>query len=427
MSSQEFYTAIDVGSSSIKVVIGEMRNSQLHVIGESSVRSEGLRKGIVVDIEEAVRSVKEAVAQAERMTGLQVTNAVVGISAQQADLQHVRGVVTVSNQEITDEDLQRVMQSAKEYKLAEGRELVNVVPMYFTVDTSKGITDPRGMLGVRLEVDATMITTSTTLLHNVLTCVERAGVEVRDIYFQPLVVGYTALTKDEKQQGTACIDIGGGSTTLTLYQDGILQKTAVIPLGGDTITQDIAIVLKTTTAQAEQIKQRYGHAFYEDAAENEFFEVAIEGTDTIAEYSERYLSEIIGARLAEIFDFVIDELARMNIQDVPGGIVLTGGVAAMEGIAPLARQVMQTRVRIYSPQFISVREPGYATAVGLIDYAHKQDTFFRRTFESSVTSSTQVEPDTTPMYQEQVSEEPEEKQDGKSKKMIKKFYDGIFE
>ena len=419
MDSQNIYTAIDIGSSNVKVVIGEMRGAQLHVIGESNVHSEGLRKGIIVDIEKTLQSVQEAIVHAERMTGYKVERAVVSISAHQADIQRVRGVVTVTNSEVTNDDLHRVMDSASSYKLPEGRDLVNVIPIEFTVDDCEGITDPRGMIGVRLEVDAMMITTSATLMHNVLRCVERAGIDIHQIYFQPLVVGHAALTKDEKYQGTACIDIGGSSTTISYYEEGILQDARVVPLGGDNITQDISIVLKTSTTQAEYIKKQYGHAYYKDASDQEFFEVQIEGTETVEQYSQRYLSEIMGARLVEIIEFAIDALAQMGVKDLPGGVVLTGGSAMIEGIAPLTRQVMQTRVRIYTPQFISVREPGYAAAVGLIDYATQQDNFYRR---PATTTQQQDVTQTEEYYEAQPeAEEVEEKRPSLKSKVVKMF------
>lgn len=429
MDSQNIYTAIDIGSSNVKVVIGEMRGTQLHVIGESNIRSEGLRKGIIVDIEKTLQSVKEAIVHAEKMTGYQVQEAVVSISAHQAEMQRVKGVVTVTGNEVTNDDLQRVMDSASSYKLPEGRERVNVVPIQFTVDDCEGITDPRGMIGVRLEVDALMITTSATLMHNILRCVERASIQIHEIYFQPLVVGHAALTKDEKQQGTACIDIGGSSTTVSYYEEGILQNAKVIPLGGDTITQDISIVLKTSTTQAEYIKKQYGHAYKNDASDQEFFEVPIEGTDTVEQYSQRYLSEIMGARLIEIIEFAIDALAQMGVRDLPGGVVLTGGCAMIEGIAPLTRQVMQTRVRIYTPQFISVREPGYAAAVGLIDYATQQDNFFKRAAVNTQQPLASAPVDTVEnTYYETPAdeEEPKEKGPGWGSKM-KKMFNSIFE
>lgn len=388
MNQQELYVSLDIGSSSIKVLIGEMSENQLHVIGVGQAKSNGIRKGAIVDIDATVQSIKKAVEQAERMTGIEVGEVVLGVPANQTFLQPVKGVVAVNSEdrEISDDDLQRVLDSAQVMSIPPEREMVNLIPRQFIVDHLDEIKDPRGMIGIRLEVDATMITTSRTLLHNILRCVERAGLQIREIYLQPLAAGYYALTEDEKNQGTAYIDLGGGSTTIAVFEEGLLTHTSVVPVGGDHITKDLSIVLKTPTEQAESIKKQFGHAFYEDASDDQLFEVPVVGTDSMDQYSQRYISEIIGVRLEELFELILDELSRLGIRDLPGGIILTGGVAQLEGIAQLARQVMQTRVRVYTPDYIGVREPSFTTAVGLIRYAHLDDEFYGRGPEAQTVS-----------------------------------------
>lgn len=378
MSQNELYVSLDIGSSSVKVLIGEMNDDTLHVIGVGNVKSNGIRKGAIVDIDATVQSIKKAVDQAERMIGMSIRDVVLGIPANQVLLQQVKGVVAVNseNREITDDDLDRVINSAQVMSIPPERELVNLVPKQFIVDHLDEIKDPRGMIGIRLEMDGLMVTTSKTILHNILRCVERAGLEVREIYLQPLAAGSFALSDDEKNHGTAFIDIGGGSTTIAVFEEGHMTKTAVIPVGGDHITKDLSIVLKTTTEQAEKIKHQFGHAFYDDASDDELFEVPVIGVDTKEQYSQRYISEIIGVRLEELFELILDEFYRMGIQDIPGGVVLTGGSSKLEGIAPLARHILQTRVRLYTPDYIGVREPQYATSTGLIRYAYAQDEFF---------------------------------------------------
>ena len=385
MNNQDIYVSLDIGSSSIKVIVGEINNHQLHVIGVGNVKSNGIRKGAIVDIDATVQSIRKAVEMAERMsTGIEIKNVVLGIPANQIQVQQVKGVVAVNSEdrEITDDDLQRVLESAQVMSIPPEREMINLVPRQYIVDHLDEIKDPRGMIGIRLEVDATMFTTSKTLLHNVLRCVERAGLEIQQIYLQPLAAGEFALTEDEKNQGTAFIDLGGGSTTIGVFEDGLLTSTSVIPVGGNHITKDLSIVLKTPTEQAEMIKKEYGHAFYDDASDEQIFEVPVVGTDTTDQYSQRFISEIIGVRLEELFELVIDELHRLGVRDLPGGIVVTGGVAQLEGVAQLARQVLQTRVRIYIPDYIGVREPAYTTAVGLIRYAYADDEFYGREEES---------------------------------------------
>lgn len=426
LNQQELYISLDIGSSSIKVLIGEMSDGQLHVIGVGNVKSNGIRKGAIVDIDATVQSIRKAVEQAERMTGYKIEEVVLGVPANQTMLQIVKGVVAVSseNREITDDDLDRVVESAQVMSIPPERELVNIIPRQFIVDNLDEIKDPRGMIGIRLEMDATMITTSKTLLHNVLRCVERAGLSIREIYLQPLAAGFFSLTEDEKNQGTAFIDLGGGSTTIAVFEDGQLTHTGVIPVGGDHITKDLSIVLKTPTEQAEQIKQQFGHAFYDDASDDELFEVPVVGTDSKDQYSQRFISEIIGARLEEVFELIIDELARLGVRDLPGGVVLTGGVAQLEGIAPLARQVLQTRVRIYTPDYIGVREPSFTTAVGLIRYAYLEDDFYgKSTITHPIEYATVGAQTVSSKKQEYASTEPRGSVIGKAKKFLDKFFD----
>ncbi len=429
MNHQDTYISLDIGSSSIKVLIGDITDNQLHVIGVGNVKSNGIRKGAIVDIDATVQSIKKAVEQAERMTGIKIDEVVLGIPANQTTLQPVKGVVAVNseNREITDEDLERVIESAQVMSIPPERELVNLIPRQFIVDNLDEIKDPRGMIGIRLEMDATMITTSKTLVHNVLRCVERAGLQIREIYLQPLAAGFFALTEDEKNQGTAFIDLGGGSTTIAVFEDGLLTRTGVIPVGGEHITKDLSIVLKTPTEQAEIIKKQFGHAFFDDASDDEVFEVPVSGTDTMDQYSQKYIAEIIGVRLEELFELILDELARLGVRDLPGGVVLTGGVAQLEGIAQLARQTMQTRVRIYTPDYIGVREPAYTTAVGLIRYAHLEDEFYGRSANQTPVYATIGAGTTPPKKQSNVSERDINSNKTSVINKAKKLFDKFFE
>ena len=430
MNHQDIYISLDIGSSSVKVLIGEMSNNQLHVIGVGSVKSNGIRKSTIVDIDATVQSIKKAVEQAERMTGITIERVILGVPANQVGLQPVKGVVAVNgeNREISDDDLERVLESAQVMSIAPERELVNLLPSQFIVDHLDGIKDPRGMIGIRLEMDGTLVTTSRTILHNILRCVERAGLEVVDIYLQPLAAGTYALTEDEKNQGTAFIDFGGGSTTIAVFNENQLTHTSVLPVGGDHITKDLSIVLKTPTEQAEKIKQQFGHAYIDDASDDELFEVPVVGADTTDQYSQRYISEIISVRLEELFELILDELARLGVRDLPGGIVITGGVTKLEGMAQLARQCMQSRVRIYSPDYIGVRDPAYTTAVGLIRYAYDEDQFFNRE-SGSKASSIPVTTASVPPSKKQVSHSEQKHSDPKPSVLerAKNIFNNFFE
>lgn len=277
MNSNEIYVSLDIGTSNVKVIIGEMVNDSLNIIGVGNVKSNGLKKGSIVDIDETVRSIKKAIEQAERMVGIHIEQVVVGVNANQVQLLPCHGVVAVSNEdrEIGNEDVLRVLDAAQVVSIAPEREFIDVVPRQFIVDGLDEINDPRGMIGVRLEMEGTLITGSRTLLHNLLRCVEKAGLEIVDICLQPLAAATVAISSDEKNRGVALVDMGGGSTTLSIFKDGELQVTSVLPLGGDHITKDIAIGLKTSTENADQIKLKYGHAFYDTASEEEMFTVPI--------------------------------------------------------------------------------------------------------------------------------------------------------
>ncbi len=225
------------------------------------------------------------------------------------------------------------------------------------------------MLGVRLEVEGTLITGSKTILHNLLRCVERAGVEITDICLQPLAAGSAALSKDEKNLGVAMIDIGGGSTTVAVFEQGHLKETAVIPLGGENITKDVSIGLRTSTEEAERVKKQFGHAFYDEASEDEVFEVTVIGTNQKQSFTQQEIANIIEARVEEILEIAAAEIEHMGITDLPGGFVLTGGQAAMPGVLSLAQEVLRHNVRVASPNYIGVRDPQYMTGVGLIQFA----------------------------------------------------------
>ncbi|AYC29166.1 cell division protein FtsA [Paenisporosarcina cavernae] len=433
MNQNELYVSLDIGSSSIKVLIGEMTNETLHVIGVGNVKSNGIRKGAIVDIDATVQSIKKAIDQAERMIGMSINEVVLGIPAGQALLQPVKGVVAVNSEtrEITDEDLDRVMDSAQVMSIPPERELISIIPKQFVVDHLEEIKDPRGMIGVRLEMDGTMMTTSKTILHNVLRCVEKAGLKVREIYLQPLASGYFALSEDEKDHGTAFIDIGGGSTSIGIFREGQLVHTSVLPVGGDHITKDLSIVLKTPTEHAEKIKHQFGHAFFDDASDDELFEVPVIGADTKEQYSQRYISEIIGVRLEELFELILEEFYRMGIQDLPGGIVLSGGTAKLDGILQLARHILQTRVRLYTPEYIGVREPQYATAVGLIRYAQLEDAFYGRVSGNAALVAYKKTDNVTPVQtakpkKQKVAVAASEDKEGMVDR-AKKFFDKFFE
>jgi cell division protein FtsA len=428
MNSNEIYVSLDIGTSSVKVIIGEMVNDSLNIIGVGNVKSEGLRKGSIVDIDETVHSIKSAIEQAERMIGMEISQVIVGITGNHVSLQPCHGVVAVSseNREISNEDVARVLDAAKVVSIPPEREIIDIIPRQFIVDGLDEITDPRGMIGVRLEMEGSIITGSKTILHNTLRCVERAGLDILDITLQPLAAGAFALSKDEKSLGVALIDIGGGSTTIAVFEQGYLRATSVLPLGGEHITKDISIGLRTSTEDAEKIKIKYGHAFYDDASEDEVFSVPIIGSDQHQQFNQLEVADIIEARMEEIFELVQNELKRMGIRDLPGGLVLTGGVANMQGVLDLAQDMFQSRIRIAIPDYIGVREPQYTTAVGLIKYAYKNARLQGRDLETTV-KVTHAKEKRVVKQQPQPKSKPEKLPEEKMTSKVKKFLGYFFE
>ncbi|KAB2335330.1 cell division protein FtsA [Cytobacillus gottheilii] len=427
MNSNEIYVSLDIGTSSVKVIIGEMVNDSLNIIGVGNVKSEGLRKGSIVDIDETVHSIKRAIEQAERMIGMEIKSVIVGITGNHVMLQPSHGVVAVSseNREISDDDVARVIDAAQVVSIPPERDIIDVIPRQFIVDGLDEISDPRGMIGVRLEMEGTIITGSKTILHNTLRCVERAGLEIVDISLQPLAAGAFALSKDEKNLGVALVDIGGGSTTVTLFEQGILKGTSVLPVGGDHITKDLSIGLRTSTEDAEKIKIKHGYAFYDHASEEEVFSVPIIGSDQHQQFNQLEISDIIEARLEEIFDLIQHEVKRLGAYDLPGGYVLTGGVANSQGILELAQVIFQNRVRIAIPDYIGVREPQYTTAVGLIKFAYKNAKVQGRKMSTPVASTEAKE--RRVQKQPQPKAKPEKQPEEKITSRVKKFFGYFFE
>ncbi|WNF35546.1 cell division protein FtsA [Bacillaceae bacterium IKA-2] len=373
MNNRETYVSLDIGTSNVRVIVGDITNGSLNIIGVGNSKSEGIKKGSIVDIDETVRSICRAVEQAEKMIGMSLENVIVGVSGNHAQLQPCHGVVAVSSpdREIGEEDIRRVIDAAQVFSIPPDREIIDVIPKQFIVDGLDEINDPRGMIGVRLEMEGTIITGSKTILHNLLRCVERAGLSIADICLQPLAAGSVAVSKDEKGLGVALVDIGGGSMTVSVFEQGSLQATTVIPIGGDHITNDISVGLRISTEEAERVKVKYGHAQIELASKEEIFKVLKIGSDLKEEFSQYDLSFIIEPRLAEMLQLIDNEVYRLGYEDLPGGYVLTGGGAKIQGLLDLAMEILQNSVRIASPDYIGVREPQYTTGVGLIQFAHK--------------------------------------------------------
>jgi cell division protein FtsA len=375
--SRALITGLDVGTTKICSIITELTSyGGLNIIGVGTSASRGLRKGVVVNIDSAVEAIKKAVSDAEAMAGVEVESVFAGVAGGHIRGINSRGVVAVSGKgkEVSPADVERALEAARAVNLAPDREIIHVLPQTFVVDDQDGVREPIGMSGVRLEVEVHIVTGATTSIQNVIRSVNRAGLTVQDIVLQPLAAAEAILSPDEKELGVLLVDLGGGTTDLALFREGAIWHTGVLALGGDHITNDIAVGLRTPTADAEQLKKRYGCALTALVREDETVEVPSVGGRKPRVLSRQILSEIIQPRVEEILTLVARELARAGLQDAAtAGVVVTGGSALMEGIPELAEQVFDLPVRRGIPNGIGgladvVRSPIYATGVGLAVY-----------------------------------------------------------
>ncbi|KFZ40642.1 MULTISPECIES: cell division protein FtsA [Thermoactinomyces] len=379
MSNEDFVITLDIGSSQVRVIVAEINaDGTPHIVGVGTAESQGMKKGAIINIDQAVQSIREAVDHAERMVGIEISEVFVGVSGHHVSLQPSHGVVAVSSEdrEISLHDIDRVLQAARVIALPPERAVIEVVPKQFIVDGLDDIKDPNGMVGVRLEVDAIIVTGTKTILTNLLRCVERADLNIAGMVFLPLAVSELCLSDDEKNLGVVMVDMGGGTTTLTVYQHGHLAGTSVIPIGGEYITNDIAIGLRTQTSSAEEVKCKYGVACKEFALTDKMFNVQTIGTSRDRIVTQLELAQIIEPRLEEMFQLIRQQVKAMGFSEEPaGGYVLTGGVMATQHILHVAQNQLGGAVRIATPQNIGVKEPSYTGGVGMIHYLHKRGAF----------------------------------------------------
>ncbi|ANS75107.1 cell division protein FtsA [Paenibacillus yonginensis] len=368
MSNNDIIVSLDIGTSKVRAIIGEVSNGTFNIIGVGSADSEGIRKGAIVDIDQTVQSIKNAIDHAERMVGIQISEVYVGISGNHIGLQTSHGVVAVSNEdrEIGEEDIERVLKASEVIAVPPEREIIDVVAKQYVVDGLEGIQDPRGMIGVRLEVEATIITGSKTAIHNLLRCVEKAGLKIKDLVLLSLGAGQLALSKDEKTMGSVLVDIGAGATTIAVFENGTIAATSTLPIGGEFITNDIAYGLRTLTDQAEKVKLKYGCAWIEAAAPDVTFKVTRIGSNVDKEFTQEDLAAIAEPRVQEIFQLIRQEVKRLGYTELPGGYILTGGTVSMPGLLEVAQQELAASVRIAVPDYIGVRDPGFTSGVGIL-------------------------------------------------------------
>ncbi|MBU6447237.1 cell division protein FtsA [Patescibacteria group bacterium] len=381
MAQQQHFVGLDIGSSLVRVVVGkpDEETGMLSIIGVGESPSLGIRKGVVVDIEEAVSTISSALEKAERMTGVQIEHATVAIGGSHISSVESHGVIAVSRAdgEITENDIIRVIDASQAISIPANREILHVIPKSFSVDGQTGIKDPLGMTGIRLEVDTVIVQAASPFMKNLTKAIQQAGIKIDEMVLAPLAASQAVLTKRQKELGVALVDMGGGTTGLVIFEEGQLVHTSIVPAGSGHITNDIAIGLRTSIETAEQVKQAYGHALPKEVSRTQEIDLSQIDPSEEEHVSRHHLAEICEARLEEIFSLVNNELKKINRDgQLPAGVVFTGAGAKMPGILELAKKELRLPVQIGIPSNVTtiidrVEDPAYATAVGLILWANE--------------------------------------------------------
>ncbi len=364
---------LDIGTSKVVAIVGEVApEGGIEVIGIGSHPSRGLKKGVVVNIESTVQSIKRAIEEAELMAGCEIRSVYAGIAGGHIRSLNSHGIVAIRENEVNHTDVERVIDAARAVAIPADQKILHILPQEFIIDGQEGIKEPVGMSGVRLEARVHMVTGAVSAAQNIVKCVRRCGLEVDDVILQQLASSYAVLTEDEKDLGVCLCDIGGGTTDIAVFAHGAIHHSAVIPIAGDQVTNDIAVALRTPTHHAEDLKIKYACALTQLANPEETIEVPSVGERPPRRLVRQTLAEVVEPRYEELFSLVLAELKRSGFENmIAAGIVLTGGGAKMDGAIELAEEVFNMPVRLGSPQYVSglvdvVRNPIYATGVGLL-------------------------------------------------------------
>ncbi|HYW02696.1 MAG TPA: cell division protein FtsA [Gammaproteobacteria bacterium] len=374
-TEQKLIVGLDIGTSKVVAIVGEVTDEgSIEIIGIGSNPSRGLKKGVVVNIESTVQSIQRAVEEAELMAGCQIHSVYAGIAGSHVRSLNSHGIVAIRDKEVTPEDVDRVIDAARAVAIPADQKILHILPQEFIIDEQDGVREPIGMSGVRLEAKVHMVTGAFSAAQNIIKCVRRCGLDVEDIVLEQLASSQSVLTQDEKELGACLVDIGGGTTDIAVFTEGAIRHTAVIPIAGDQVTNDIAVALRTPTHHAEAIKLKYACALPQLASSDETIDVPSVGERPPRRLARQTLAEVIEPRYEELFGLVQAELRRSGFEDlIAAGVVLTGGSAKMEGAVELAEEVFHAPVRLGTPQYVTglsdvVRNPIYATGVGLLLY-----------------------------------------------------------
>lgn len=378
-TGSQMIVGLDIGTSKVVCIVGEISpEGDVEIVGIGSHLSRGLKKGVVVNIESTVQSIQRAVEEAELMAGCQIHSVYAGIAGSHIRSLNSHGIVAIRDREVFRPDIERVIDAAQAVAIPADQKILHILPQEYVIDSQEGVKEPLGMSGVRLEAKVHLVTCAVNAAQNIEKCIRKCGLEVEDIILEQLASGYAVLTEDEKELGVCIVDIGGGTTDIAVFTDGAIRHTAVIPIAGDQVTNDIAMALRTPTPNAEEIKIKYACALARLAGENETIKVPSVGDRSDRDLSRQALAEVVEPRYDELFTLIQAELRRSGFEDlIAAGIVLTGGTSKMEGVVELAEEIFHMPVSIGHPQGVTgltdiVRNPIYSTAVGLLIYGAKQ-------------------------------------------------------
>ncbi|WP_408627313.1 cell division protein FtsA [Amphritea pacifica] len=371
--------ALDIGTSKVVCLVGEVGlDGTIDIVGIGSHESRGLKRGVVVNIESTVHSIQRAVEEAELMAGCKIHSVTVGVAGSHINSMNSHGIVAVRDGEVMEHDLERVIDAARAVAIPADQKILHILPQEYVIDNQEGIREPLGMSGVRLEAKVHLVTGAVNAVQNIEKCVKRCGLAVDNAVLEQLASSYSVLTEDEKELGVCMVDMGGGTTDIAIFTGGAIRHTAVIPIAGDQVTNDIAMALRTPTPHAEEIKIKYACALAQLASAEDTIKVPSVGDRPARDLSRQALAEVVEPRYDELFTLVQAELRRSGFEDlVAAGIVLTGGTAKMEGAVELAEEIFHMPVRLALPKGVRgmgdiLNSPIYATGIGLLQYA-KQD------------------------------------------------------
>ena len=379
-STSEKIVALDIGTNKVAAIVAEITpDGQIEIIGIGSHPSHGLKKGVVVNIESTVQSIQRAVEEAELMAGCRIQSVYAGIAGSHIRSINSHGNVAVREREVTRQDIERVLDAAQAMAIPADQRILHVLPQEYVIDHQDGVREPLGMSGVRLEARVHMVTCAVNASQNIEKCIERCGLRVNDIILEQLASSYAVLTDDERDLGVCLVDIGGGTTDIAVFTDGAIRHTAVIPIAGDQVTNDIAMALRTPTQSAEEVKIKYACALAQLAGPDEMIKVPGVGDKPSRELSRQALAEVVEPRYDELFGLIQDELRRSGFENlIAAGVVLTGGASKMEGVIELAEEIFHVPVSLGIPRYVQglkdiVRNPIYATSVGLLLYGKERE------------------------------------------------------